>query len=59
MANGMRYCLNCLEAYSVEQLSTHSCGYNGDIGVDNTVGQKWPKKILYGIKEFIEKGREI
>lgn len=58
MANGMRYCLDCLEAYSVEQLSTHSCGYNGDIGVDNTVGQKWPKKILYKIKELIEKGRE-
>jgi hypothetical protein len=58
MANGMRYCLNCFEAYSVEQLSTHSCGYDGDIDVDNKVGQKWPKKILYGIKELIEKGRE-
>jgi hypothetical protein len=59
MSNGMRYCLECLEAYSVEQLSTHRCGYDVDIGVDNKVGQKWPKKILYGIKELIEKGREI
>ena len=59
MSNGIRYCLNCLEAYSVEQLSTHRCGKDVDIDVDNTVGQKWPKKILSNIKELIEKGREI
>lgn len=63
MSNGIRYCLNCLEAYSVEQLSTHRCGkdvdINVDINVDNTVRQKWPKKILSNIKELIEKGREI
>lgn len=59
MSNGIRYCLECLEAYSVEQLSTHRCGYNVDIGVDNEVRQKWPKKILSSIKELIEKGREI
>lgn len=59
MSNGIRYCLECLEAYSVEQLSTHRCGYNVDIGVDNEVRQKWPKKILSNIKELIEKGREI
>ena len=59
MANGMRYCLECFEAYSVEQLSTHSCGKDGDIGVDNKVRQKWPKKILSKIKELIENYGEI
>ena len=59
MANGMRYCLDCFEAYSVEQLSTHSCGKDGDIGVDNKVRQKWPKKILSKIKELIENYGEI
>ena len=63
MSNGIRYCLGCLEAYSVEQLSTHRCGkdvdINVDINVDNTVRQKWPKKILSKIKELIENYGEI
>lgn len=59
MTYGMRYCLNCFEAYSFEELSTHSCGKDVDIIVDIKVGQKWPKKILSSIKELIEKGREI
>ena len=59
MANGMRYCLSCWEAYSVEELSTHRCGYDVDINVDKTVKQKWPKKILSKIKELIENYGEM
>ena len=59
MANGMRYCLTCLEAYSVEQLSTHSCGNDVDMVVDSKVKQKWPKKILSQIVGYVNKWRVI
>jgi hypothetical protein len=43
MVPGLRNCPRCNAWFSLEELSTHSCGKDGDIVVDSKSGQK----ILY------------